>query len=79
MTDPFGQASSPRTDASLRREVMSSFRKTLLRWYSTVEVLMNSRAAISLLVAPAAARLATCALADSGLSLNDGQPGNRRP
>lgn len=39
---------------------MSSFRNTLLRWYSTVDGVMNSRAAISVLVAPEAASVATC-------------------
>jgi len=40
---------------SCRREAMSSFRNTLLKWYSTVEVVTNSWVAISTLVAPAAA------------------------
>src|SRR5450755_4984452 len=49
-----------RAAASWRREVMASFRNTLLRWYSTVDVVTNRRVAISALVTPAAARCAIC-------------------
>lgn len=41
---------------------MPSFLNTLFRWNSTVETVMNSRDAISALVLPLAARVATCAV-----------------
>ena len=46
--------------ASCVRDLTSSLRNTLRRWYSTVLALMNSRAAISRLVSPSAARRAIC-------------------
>ena len=49
-----------RAVASCRREVMLSFRNTLPRWYSTVDVVTNRRVAISALVTLAAARRAIC-------------------
>src|ERR1700735_2648085 len=39
---------------------MLSFRNTLLRWYSTVDVVTNRRVAITALVTPAAASRAIC-------------------
>src|SRR4051794_40165223 len=46
--------------ASCVRDLTSSFRNALRRWYSTVLALMNRRAAISRFVSPCAARRATC-------------------
>src|SRR5499427_5416331 len=53
-------ASSGASRASSAREATPSLGKTLYRWYSTVRGLTNSCAAISRLVAPAAASRAIC-------------------
>lgn len=46
------------TSRSSRRDLTPSFTKTLLRWYSTVRGLMNSRLPISGLLSPSAANRA---------------------
>ena len=65
-----GESLADSAVVSWRREVTPSFRKTLLRWYSTVEVVMYRRLAISALVTPAAAWRATwvsCGVRPNGL------------